>query len=112
MSDGRVLEARGLVRRYQAEGSPIRAVDGVDLVVEAGETVSVMGPSGCGKSTLLPLPGVLGMRSAWRRLPAVSVPATSLLLLAAVVPVVFAAVVRVPALLLARRPVAPVLAYE
>jgi hypothetical protein len=67
MSDGRVLEARGLVRRYQAEGSPIRAVDGVDLVVEAGETVSVMGPSGCGKSTLLPLPGVLGMRSAWRR---------------------------------------------
>jgi ABC-type lipoprotein export system ATPase subunit len=72
MSDGRVLEARGLVRRYQAEGSPIRAVDGVDLVVEAGETVSVMGPSGCGKSTLLPLPGVLGMRSAWRRLPAVS----------------------------------------
>jgi ABC-type lipoprotein export system ATPase subunit len=55
MSDGRVLEARGLVRRYQAEGSPIRAVDGVDLVVEAGETVSVMGPSGCGKSTLLHL---------------------------------------------------------
>jgi putative ABC transport system ATP-binding protein len=59
MSDGRVLEARGLVRRYQAEGSPIRAVDGVDLVVEAGETVSVMGPSGCGKSTLLHLLGGL-----------------------------------------------------
>jgi putative ABC transport system ATP-binding protein len=47
------------VRRYQAEGSPIRAVDGVDLVVEAGETVSVMGPSGCGKSTLLHLLGGL-----------------------------------------------------
>jgi putative ABC transport system ATP-binding protein len=59
MSDGNVLEARGLVRRYQAEGSPIRAVDGVDLVVEAGETVSVMGPSGCGKSTLLHLLGGL-----------------------------------------------------
>jgi putative ABC transport system ATP-binding protein len=59
MSDGSVLEARGLVRRYQAEGSPIRAVDGVDLVVEAGETVSVMGPSGCGKSTLLHLLGGL-----------------------------------------------------
>jgi putative ABC transport system ATP-binding protein len=59
MSDGRVLEARGLVRRYQAEGSPVRAVDGVDLVVEAGETVSVMGPSGCGKSTLLHLLGGL-----------------------------------------------------
>ena len=59
MSDGNVLQARGLARSYQAEGSPIRAVDGVDLVVEAGETVSVMGPSGCGKSTLLHLLGGL-----------------------------------------------------
>ena len=55
----RVVEARGLVRRYPAEGAPVRAVDGVDLVVEAGETVSVMGPSGCGKSTLLHLLGGL-----------------------------------------------------
>jgi putative ABC transport system ATP-binding protein len=54
-----VLEARGLVRRYPGDGSPIRAVDGVDLVVEAGEAVSVMGPSGCGKSTLLHLLGGL-----------------------------------------------------
>jgi putative ABC transport system ATP-binding protein len=59
MSDGNVLQARGLVRRYQAEEAPIRAVDGVDLVVDAGETVSVMGPSGCGKSTLLHLLGGL-----------------------------------------------------
>jgi putative ABC transport system permease protein len=45
-------------------------------------------------------------------LPQVGVPAASLLLLAVAVPVLFAAIVSVPALLLARRPVAPLLAYE
>jgi putative ABC transport system permease protein len=45
-------------------------------------------------------------------LPAASVSAPSLLLLAAAVPAVFAAIVSVPALLLAGRPVAPLLAYE
>ena len=54
-----VLVARGLVKTFPAEGKPVRAVDGVDVLVEAGETVSVMGPSGCGKSTLLHLVGGL-----------------------------------------------------
>jgi hypothetical protein len=45
-------------------------------------------------------------------LPAVRVPVSALVLLAAAVPVVFAAIVSVPARLLARRPVAPLLAYE
>src|SRR5262249_14536838 len=54
-----VIEARGLVKAYPADGPPVRAVDGIDLEVGAGETVCVMGPSGCGKSTLLHLLGGL-----------------------------------------------------
>jgi putative ABC transport system ATP-binding protein len=49
------LEARGVRKRYESEGGPVRALRGVDLVVPAGEFVAVMGPSGCGKSTLLNL---------------------------------------------------------
>jgi putative ABC transport system ATP-binding protein len=59
-----VIEALGLSRHYSGDGSPVRAVDSVDLVVERGEAVSVMGPSGCGKSTLLHLLGGLDRPTA------------------------------------------------
>jgi putative ABC transport system ATP-binding protein len=49
------VEARGVRKRYESEGAPVRALRGVDLAVAMGEFVAVMGPSGCGKSTLLNL---------------------------------------------------------
>ncbi|MEV0895986.1 ABC transporter ATP-binding protein [Actinoplanes sp. NPDC049802] len=54
-----ILSARGVRRDFGSREGLVRAVDGVDLDVMAGETVAVMGPSGCGKSTLLHLLGGL-----------------------------------------------------
>lgn len=53
-----LLETIHLTRIY-GDGDEIRALDDVNLVVQAGELLSVMGPSGSGKSTLLNLIGAL-----------------------------------------------------
>jgi putative ABC transport system ATP-binding protein len=54
-----LLSCRDLCKTYGKDAGLVRAVDGVDLDVAAGETVAIMGPSGCGKSTLLHLLGGL-----------------------------------------------------
>ncbi len=48
MTAGPAIEIRGVVRHY----GPVRAVDGVDLVIERGVIFGLLGHNGAGKSTL------------------------------------------------------------
>jgi predicted ABC-type transport system involved in lysophospholipase L1 biosynthesis ATPase subunit len=50
-----LLEARQLGKAYRSGDRSLTILAGADLVVHAGESVSVCGESGCGKTTLLHL---------------------------------------------------------
>jgi ABC-type lipoprotein export system ATPase subunit len=48
-----LIEAHGLKRYYQRGSETVKALDGVDVTIRAGEMVAVLGPSGSGKTTLI-----------------------------------------------------------
>jgi peptide/nickel transport system ATP-binding protein len=61
-----LLEVDDLAVDYEPRGRRVRALDGADLVVDAGETVGIVGESGSGKSTLGSAVGGLLPRTARR----------------------------------------------
>ena len=54
-----VLRLEQLTRTFAVGDQLVRALDGVNLEIAAGEYISLMGPSGSGKSTLLNVLGLL-----------------------------------------------------
>ena len=63
MANGAILEIDGLKTHFHTRDGIVRAVDGVSIRVDRGETLSIVGESGCGKSVtamsvlrLLPVP--------------------------------------------------------
>lgn len=48
-----LMEISGLERHYEMASEVVKALDGIDLVIEKGERIVLLGPSGSGKTTLL-----------------------------------------------------------
>jgi ABC-type lipoprotein export system ATPase subunit len=75
---GALIVCDRLVRIYLAEGIEVQALQGLDLVVEAGELTALVGASGSGKSTLMNIlagldtPTAGGVRVAGHDLAAMS----------------------------------------
>jgi putative ABC transport system ATP-binding protein len=59
-----VIRTEGLQKHYVLGAETVRAVRGVDLVVQRNEYLAIMGPSGSGKSTFMNLIGCLDTPTA------------------------------------------------
>lgn len=56
-----VIRLKNVSKFYQMGDNLVKAVDGIDIVVEKGDFLAIMGPSGSGKSTTMNLVGSLDL---------------------------------------------------
>ena len=61
-----MIQIENLTKHYRQGNMTVRALDGVNLTIDAGEFVSVVGRSGSGKTTLLDSVGLLVRPTAGR----------------------------------------------
>jgi putative ABC transport system ATP-binding protein len=61
-----LITLEGISRVYQTGRIDVRALDGLDLVVNHGEFLAVVGPSGSGKTTLMNIVGCLDRPTSGR----------------------------------------------
>lgn len=64
----KMIECENMVKIYKTKDLEVVALQGLDLVVEAGELMAIIGNSGSGKSTLLNMLGGLDKPSAGKLL--------------------------------------------
>jgi len=81
-SEATDIQLENLVKSFRSPQGQVRAVDGIDVSIERGETVALLGPNGAGKSTTIDmLLGLLapdrGSVSVFGRAPADAVAAGS-----------------------------------
>jgi putative ABC transport system ATP-binding protein len=63
-----IIEMRGITKVYGSGDTEVRALAGVDLLVEPGDYVAIMGASGSGKLTLMNIIGCLDVGTSGRYL--------------------------------------------
>lgn len=59
-----IIELKGVTKVYGIGEAEVRALQGIDIKVQAGEFVAIMGPSGSGKSTAMNIIGCLDSPTA------------------------------------------------